>query len=416
MGHELSKALSESQPSIHSALYQDMLMTSRPWMFEEKLSNYLELPLPQSPGSRMDDADDNSSNSGSSSSSSTPRNSSCVSLNVTCASNGHVPSIEPTPLHLDKQERYSALGYCNGDMSVAKEETACDIPFRRKETTHLSAEELNILPTHDAQVTVKNQGYTGPDNFVSMDEDELCTSDSEITYMDSSETINTDHAVIGNCAGHDKHNSMSPELSTNSIQNRATPLSFDMGASRKSSTNSIQPSALQEEPPTSPVVVFDFGVSTLNFQEEQSPDVILTLEENDGKDVIAFNFGSSQLEPNEDSSDAGELLHELPNFSLGFTLPDKLITLYPATVNGYVVDIPNGAHHDNTNAFFDFCNSTRCDRSDLYIFDKNLGEHNDSDQLSPLSLGEFSLSQTFPSTFSSPFFTSLVRSGYVSKL
>lgn len=341
-----------------------------------KTNSYLELPLPQSPSSRMDDTDDNSS--GSSSNSSTPRNISHVSLNVTCASNGQ------EPLHLDKREHYSALGYCNEDRSVAEEETACDRPFRRDETTHLSVEELIELSTHDAQVTTKNQSYT--ENLV-----ELCTSNSEIISMNSSETVNTDHAVMGNHEGYVKHNSMSVEL------NRATPISFDMGTI---STNSIQNSPA-EEPPTSPIVSFDFGISTLNLSPAQSPDVILTLEENENE--VAFNFGSSHLEPNEDLSDVSDRFH-LPK---GFTSP--VATLYPATANGYVVDM---THH--TNAFFDFCNNTRCDRSDLYFFDKDLG---DSDQLSP-SLSKFSLSQRFFSTSSGvnlPFFTSLVRSGYVSK-
>lgn len=360
-------------------------------------------------------------------SSETSSNSSHCSLNKKMSgSNCCVQSAEDTTIHLDLPDHHSDVGYCNDDHLSTDEEATHD--SRSLTSTHSSMDELNNLSTHQP-----SKDFTVDLRSVSVDADVLYTSDSETSLtatLDSLEALCMERStnypsVISE--GYVKHNSSSTEVELNC--RATTPLC----EARRSSVNSVS-STLGK--PTSPIVEFDFGVSTLNFYGSQdalahSPAMTSStckeLETAD-KSEVAFDFGmppSSDMEFNADTAS----LHEgqdLPNYSHnGLALNMNDVKRYMETPSGYVVDTINGAnhgqHHHCTTTFFDFCNSKGCDKSDLYTFNKHfdseivslcevrsLGEHRGSDALSPISisLGELNSSNE-PSLV-------LVRPGYVS--
>ena len=329
-------------------------MASELWMegslVEEKLSNYWELPLPQSSDSKSISMDgDTCSDSGSSS------DSSSLSPNFLSMTN-HIPSAQATTFHLNRHDR--------------GEETVCENPTEQ-------------MPTNIPLITNEFQGYVSK----KLDEDFLCSSDSDITSIRSLEVVTTDYPMSRNQKDCVEHNSTSVEI--NSVQDRTTPPYSDTKENRKSSIDS----------PT-PVVVFDFGASTMIYdpsQEEADDSLAQTPTEMVALDSrIAFDLGSSQLKPIENPSDDSKEDH-LPSFSLGLTSPVGTLSNvtfkdseeYPITASGYVIDAAGGAHRDRSKDFFDFCSSTRPDKSDLYNFNKILGEHK-------VSLSGFSVSQSFP--------------------
>lgn len=322
------------------------------------------------------------------------------------SSNHHVPS---TAIELDLQECHNDRGYCNDEETAIKRETAQ--PFMQETNNN-----------QEIRDCVKN---SVPNNSVSVDEDELHTYNSEAYSIDSliGCCVDLDDSVTSGYQGYTEHNCNSVEVDI------ATPRCVDTEAARKSSINSVADSVLvsEEEPPTSPVVVFDFGVSPPNFdgsqEEAYTPAAITpsTLEETTSENAIVFDFGTSDLELNGDSnkgSDTASLHEELEfsSFSWGQTLPhsNDIIEQCPTTlehgvetVNGYVVDVNNEAHHskENINPLEGSGGGSG--------FDRNFGEYSYTHEhsvgeVSPLSLGEFSLNYTPQS-----FLNTKNRSGYV---
>jgi hypothetical protein len=254
--------------------------------------------------------------------------------------------------------------------------------YRHTESTPQSVQENSeLLITVDADTQGK---------CVRGDVNVLHSSVNNLASVGSSGIVHS----VGNLDGYVQHNISS------SMVSEATPLCIDQEASTQFSVNSTPD---VEELPTkaSPVVVFDFGIPSASMsQEEPSPNMVLATED-DTKDVIAFDFGSSHLE----LSDNGALLREEQNLSSELASHAQLVgtlcsnrvngTKYQATTctTGYVVGITEETR--DSNDFFDFCKSTKSGKSDLYTFNKTLGDElNENDQLSPLLLGEFYLSQT----------------------
>lgn len=212
----------------------------------------------------------------------TSLNCSPISLRATGASDRYV---SPTEIQLDLQETYDDKGYCNDEELVSDQECA------------IRGENFQTFLTTNSNSIQETNGYMKIPihNKHTYDSDTVSVVSFSMDY-----SLDFDDSVISSHQGHTKH---SPEVGV------VPPLCLDSEAARKYSVNSVSDSipASEGQQPTSPVVVFDFGVSTVNFDEGQDDEdhipADITLEETTSENTIAFDLPFSAIYLSDDSGD-----------------------------------------------------------------------------------------------------------------